>query len=266
MSGCHGHQESSRDRVAACCCSSRAPRAVRADARGTALQHRGRERAGQILLSGADQGHALQHGGSSRRERQISLDLKQVTVPEVLEMTRELYGYDYRKLPAGYLVLPATLQTRMFYLNYVDMERTGSSRTRVTSGQSAQTTARTMGRTARRTVRRTATTRWPTFQGGQNQSVSSGSANRNIGGSQTGTRHRHPLQGELLAGLEQSLQEMLPKDPRTASSSMPRRASSRCAPCPSELNDVAKFLAKIQSTSWAAGDPRGEDHRGRPEQ
>src|SRR5271170_4542654 len=68
---------------------------------------------------------------------EISLDLKRVTVPEVLEMTRELYGYDYRKLPAGYLVLPATLQTRMFYVNYVDLERTGSSRTRVTSGQSA---------------------------------------------------------------------------------------------------------------------------------
>src|ERR1700722_4127765 len=68
---------------------------------------------------------------------EISLDLKHVTVPEVLEMTRELYGYDYRKLSAGYLVLPATLQTRMFYVNYVDLERTGSSRTRVTSGQSS---------------------------------------------------------------------------------------------------------------------------------
>src|ERR1700722_6057328 len=68
---------------------------------------------------------------------EISLDLKHVTVPEVLDMARELYGYDYRKLAAGYLVLPATLQTRMFYVNYVDLERTGSSRTRVTSGQSA---------------------------------------------------------------------------------------------------------------------------------
>src|ERR1700733_13823654 len=66
----------------------------------------------------------------------VFVHLKQVTVPEVLDMTRELYGYDYRKLAAGYLVLPATLQTRMFYVNYVDLERTGSSKTRVTSGQS----------------------------------------------------------------------------------------------------------------------------------
>jgi type II secretory pathway component HofQ len=44
----------------------------------------------------------------------ISLDLKQVTVPEVLQMTRELYGYDFEKLPAGFLVLPATIQSRMF--------------------------------------------------------------------------------------------------------------------------------------------------------
>jgi hypothetical protein len=68
----------------------------------------------------------------------ISLDLKQVTVPEVLQMTRELYGYDFEKLPAGFLVLPATIQSRMFYVNYVDLERSGTSRTRVSSGQLTQ--------------------------------------------------------------------------------------------------------------------------------
>jgi len=68
----------------------------------------------------------------------ISLDLKHVTVGEVLEMTRELYGYDYEKLAGGWLVLPASFQTRMFYVNYLDLERSGTSRTRITSGQLTQ--------------------------------------------------------------------------------------------------------------------------------
>src|SRR4051812_22323888 len=35
----------------------------------------------------------------------ITLSLKQVTLEEVLDATRELYGYDYRRTSAGYIVL-----------------------------------------------------------------------------------------------------------------------------------------------------------------
>jgi MSHA biogenesis protein MshL len=50
---------------------------------------------------------------------------------------REAYGYDYRKLPSGFVIVPATLQTKIFQVNYIDLERRGTSRTRVSSGQSA---------------------------------------------------------------------------------------------------------------------------------
>lgn len=65
----------------------------------------------------------------------ISLQLKRVTVEDVLSAVRDLYGYDYRKVSTGYLVLPASLQTRLFRLNYLDLQRLGVSRTRVSSGQ-----------------------------------------------------------------------------------------------------------------------------------
>ena len=42
----------------------------------------------------------------------ISLKLKQVTVEEALDAVRDLYGYDYRRVSTGYLVLPATIQSR----------------------------------------------------------------------------------------------------------------------------------------------------------
>ena len=65
----------------------------------------------------------------------VSLQLKRVTVEDVLNAVRDLYGYDYRKVSTGYMVLPATLQTRLFRLNYLDVQRLGVSRTRISSGQ-----------------------------------------------------------------------------------------------------------------------------------
>jgi MSHA biogenesis protein MshL len=68
----------------------------------------------------------------------ISLNLKQVTVEEALDAARDLYGYDYRRVSTGFLVLPASFQSRIFHLNYLDLQRFGVSRTRVSSGQVSQ--------------------------------------------------------------------------------------------------------------------------------
>jgi len=181
---------------------------------------------------------------------EISLDLKQVTVPEVLDMTRELYGYDYRKLAAGYLVLPAALQTRMFYVNYVDLERTGSSRTRVTSGQSASNSGGQNGQNGGANSGGQNGNYSPAdTQGGQTPTGSSGNGNRAAGGSQTGSVIDTRYKVNFWQELERSLQELLPKD---AVHSVVVNAQSgviAVRAMPNELNDVGKFLAKIQSTA-----------------
>jgi MSHA biogenesis protein MshL len=68
----------------------------------------------------------------------ITLTLKQVTLKEVLDATRELYGFEYRPVAHGYLILPATIQSRVFHLSYLDLQRYGVSKTRVSSGQITQ--------------------------------------------------------------------------------------------------------------------------------
>jgi len=68
----------------------------------------------------------------------ISLSLKQVTLEDVLNATRDLYGYDYRRVSNGYMVLPANIQTRMYHLDYLDLQRYGVSKTRISSGQVTQ--------------------------------------------------------------------------------------------------------------------------------
>jgi MSHA biogenesis protein MshL len=69
----------------------------------------------------------------------VTLTLKQVTLPEVLDTVRDVYGYDYRRTGGTYVVLPATLQSRVFEIDYLNLIRGGMSRTRVSSGQVTQT-------------------------------------------------------------------------------------------------------------------------------
>lgn len=74
-------------------------------------------------------------------EGTLSLELKNVTIPEVMEMAREMYGYEYRRTETGYMVMPPRLQSRIYEVNYLDVNRTGSSRTRVSSGQATENPA-----------------------------------------------------------------------------------------------------------------------------
>jgi MSHA biogenesis protein MshL len=68
----------------------------------------------------------------------LSLTLKQVTLLDVLDTVRDVYGYDYRYSGTGFIVLPATLQSRVYEIDYLNLIRGGRSRTRVSSGQVSQ--------------------------------------------------------------------------------------------------------------------------------
>ncbi|HEY4080617.1 MAG TPA: pilus (MSHA type) biogenesis protein MshL [Burkholderiaceae bacterium] len=70
---------------------------------------------------------------------QVSLRLKSTTVMEVLDALRDLYGYDYRITGNRVFVMPNTVQTRLFRINYLPGRRQGASDLHVTS--SAITTA-----------------------------------------------------------------------------------------------------------------------------
>ena len=65
----------------------------------------------------------------------ISLDLKNVTVKEVLDTVRNVFGYDYERTATGFEVLPNTIRTKLFYVNYLDFKRDGTSKTHAAPGQ-----------------------------------------------------------------------------------------------------------------------------------
>lgn len=65
----------------------------------------------------------------------LSLNLRNVTIDEVLDAVQEIYGYQYRRTPNMYQVLPARLHSKIYKVDYLDVIRKGSSATLISSGQ-----------------------------------------------------------------------------------------------------------------------------------
>lgn len=65
----------------------------------------------------------------------ITLELKNVTIKDVLNVTREVYGYEYRLKNGIYSIYPRKIRTEVFPINYPDIQRTGVTDTSVLVGQ-----------------------------------------------------------------------------------------------------------------------------------
>ncbi|MFT7685417.1 MAG: MSHA biogenesis protein MshL [Candidatus Azotimanducaceae bacterium] len=66
--------------------------------------------------------------------RSVSLELKQVTVIDVLKVVRDLFDL-HLKIDGNFIsVMPNTMETRIFSLNYVNISREGVSDMRVSTG------------------------------------------------------------------------------------------------------------------------------------
>ena len=68
----------------------------------------------------------------------LTLNLKNVTVPEAMEAVRALYGYEYEVQGKRIIVPSPALQTRIYHLNALAMQRKGTSDMRVVSGSISQ--------------------------------------------------------------------------------------------------------------------------------
>ncbi|WP_286221790.1 pilus (MSHA type) biogenesis protein MshL [Marinobacter apostichopi] len=68
-------------------------------------------------------------------EAVIDLRLRDVTVPDVMDIAADLYGLDIQRSGRLYKVNGDRIQTRMFPIDYLHFKRKGGSETRVSSGQ-----------------------------------------------------------------------------------------------------------------------------------
>jgi len=161
----------------------------------------------------------------------ISLMLKDVTVAEVLDVVSEVYGYHYRRNVAGYVVFPATLQTRIFQINYLNLQRSGVSRTRISSGQVSE--------------------------GARSSSGGAGSINRGIepldsGGSSgdskqfSGSRIETNYEADFWAELKTTLEEMVGSNPGHQVVVNSQTGVIVVTALPDKLRNIDEYLVTIQ--------------------
>jgi MSHA biogenesis protein MshL len=176
----------------------------------------------------------------------ITLKLKNVTVIDVLDAMRDAYGYEYRRISTGFLIIPPSLQTRLYQLNYIDLERRGTSRMRVSAGQVGQSSNPGSATGSPSTA----------SQSQEGLSEPPGSVFESSGGrgaSQvkeiTGTSVSTRSSSDFWHDLEVTLKAMIGAGPghsvviNAGSGIIAVRAT------PSELRDVSQFLDKLQSVS-----------------
>lgn len=65
----------------------------------------------------------------------LSLDLKDVTIDDVLRVTRDIYGYEFKQDHGIYTIYANALRTQVFHINYLDVQRVGVSDTSVLIGR-----------------------------------------------------------------------------------------------------------------------------------
>ncbi len=114
----------------------------------------------------------------------ISANLKEVTLGEVMEAMRELYGYDYKIEGNRIYVKPLSLQTSIFQVNYLNSNRKGSSDIRVTSGSVSDVTSNASG------------------QGGNNLPTQQRATSHGIDSSKISTSSNTDFWAELKASLD----------------------------------------------------------------
>jgi MSHA biogenesis protein MshL len=150
----------------------------------------------------------------------VSLQLRDVSVAEVLGVLRDVYGYQIRPSTSGWYVFPATLQTRVYPLNYLNVERAGFSQTRVSSGQVSQ-------------------------QGGGEQ-VSSGDGGAQVSGSIIETRSQASLWSEVEAALRTIIGESESDELARSVVVSPQSGMVVVRALPGELREVETYLRETQ--------------------
>lgn len=165
----------------------------------------------------------------------VTLKLRNVTVEEALDAAREAYGYDWRRMPGGFVIVPATLQTRFFQVDYLDLERRGSSRTRVTSGQVSQGAGQ-FGRN-----RMGSSSGDASIDAQTSGNAGSGDRSSELTGTSIATR----TSSDFWHDLEASLHSLLGGEGRSVVVN-PQSGVIAVRATPKEQRDVAAFLTQVQ--------------------
>ena len=157
---------------------------------------------------------------------EISLSMNNVTMEEILMTVRDVYGFEFRRNNNTYQVFPGRMRTRIFNIDYPDVQRSGSSRTSVSSGQL------TNGK----------------GNGASPGSSTQASGNKSTAGDGTGSVVRTDSESDFWKGIRESLDVIVGNKEGRKVVLHPQSGAIIVHALPGELREVEEFLSTIEES------------------
>ena len=165
----------------------------------------------------------------------VSVELKDVTLPEVLAVVGDMYGFDVQRKGNVFHIYPAGLRTETIPVNYLMMSRRGLSRTSVSTG----------GVTANDSNNSSDSS----FDSASNNNSGSNSStsNNSSGDNNNGTRIETDTNSDYWTDLRDSLQTLIGTGDGRAVITSPQAGLVTIRAYPKELKAVREFLTQSES-------------------
>lgn len=165
----------------------------------------------------------------------VSVELKDVTLPEVLAVVGDMYGFDVQRKGNVFHIYPAGLRTETIPVNYLMMSRRGLSRTSVSTGG---VTANDSNNSSDSSFDSASNN-----NSGSNSSTSSNSS----GDNNNGTRIETDTNSDYWTDLRDSLQTLIGTGDGRAVITSPQAGLVSIRAYPKELKAVREFLTQSES-------------------
>ncbi|HAU4875168.1 TPA: pilus (MSHA type) biogenesis protein MshL [Aeromonas hydrophila] len=167
---------------------------------------------------------------------QISVELKDVTLTEVLAVVGDMYGFDVQRKGNVFHVYPAGLRTETIPVNYLMMSRRGLSRTSVSTGGVASNDNNSSNNN-----------NFDNANNNTNNSTSNRSSNGNSNSDSNGTRIETDTNSDYWTDLRDTLQTLIGSGDGRAVITSPQAGLVTIRAYPKELKAVREFLNQSES-------------------
>ncbi|MFT5450936.1 MAG: MSHA biogenesis protein MshL [Enterobacterales bacterium] len=160
----------------------------------------------------------------------ITLDLKNISISLVMDIVRNIYGFEYSLVENVYEIYPAKLKTVMFQVNYLNIKRSGNSAIRVNSGEVADN-----------------------YSSGPTNNRGNNSSNQNTqgGGNNTDSKHSTKIEttteNDFWKELTETLKLLIADNPKAQIIANPQTSMVIVRALPTEIRTVSSYLNKVQN-------------------
>ncbi len=174
----------------------------------------------------------------------ISLELKNVTIDEVLDVTREVYGYEYKYKSGIYTIYPRKIRTEVFPIDYLDVQRVGVTDTSVQIGKITSGTGDSQnGGNSGSSEDSSETANLLSYLGETGAAGNGGSGGQNIS---PGARVQTLTKTDFWAGLNQTILAIVGDGAGRMVMTNPQAGLVVVKALPHELQSVKEFLEKSE--------------------